>query len=56
MRQAALLWRANSVTTLLATAPSAAELLPSPKFKAGYPGAMKPGEAPPVGRSARALT
>ena len=50
MRQAALLWRAKSATTLLATAPSAAELLPSPKFKAGYPGAMRPGEAPPVGQ------
>ena len=50
MRQAALLWRAKSVTTLLATSPSAAELLPSPKSEAGYPGALKPGEAPPVGQ------
>ena len=50
MRQAALLWRAKSVTTLLATSPNAAELLPSPKSEAGYPGALKPGETPPVGQ------
>ena len=43
MRQAALLWRAKSVTTLLATSPSAAELLPSPKSEAGYPGALNRG-------------
>ena len=50
MRQAALLWRAKSATTLLATSPNAAELLPSPKSEAGYPGALKPGETPPVGQ------
>ena len=50
MRRAALLWRAKSVTTLLATSPNAAELLPSPKSEAGYPGALKPGETPPVGQ------
>ena len=50
MRRAALLWRAKSVTTLLATSPNAAELLPSPKSEAGYPGALKPGETPPAGQ------
>ena len=44
------MWRAKSVTTLLATSPNAAELLPSPKSEAGYPGALKPGETPPVGQ------
>ena len=50
MRQAALMWHANSASLLLATKPSAAELLPAPKFKAGYPRAIKPGEAPPIGQ------
>ena len=50
MRQAALLWHAHSASTLLATKQVAAELVPNPKFKAGYPGAIKPGEAPPIGK------